>query len=651
MRLAGCQQIFFSFFSRYWIKELILLHNPLPFTHQEAINLWARLVAGWTHNLNNEGSRILIDGYPNHADVGGSYEGVTRMLWALGGWLSQPDRPTTVTWRGEAYDIEALTCRALVNGCNPNSSSYWGIEYNPDNTYDQRTVETGQIAFALWQSRDRIWNKLDETSQTHIYDFLERYARQPVKLDSNWSLFWVLNHASRKALGLSYDQSIIDRVMGEYLDGVYCGDGWYDDADRRGVGYFDDYNLWVFGSHVLAWAQVDGESMPDRRDELLERVRLFMGKLPYFFADDGGYSEFGRSLAYKFARLGAPLWAYKLGIWSHSTGMLRRLVGQHIRWYADRGAIRADGTLHQSLTANGSPEICERYISTGATYWAMQAFGGMWSLPDDDPFWTTDEEPLPAEKEDFMKVYHQPGWILKANQGEIQRFNAGSMKSQDAKYAKFVYSTRNPFNVGLNNGFPAPDNMLSLTDGTTRGQRTRNVVFVVDESGWLRLRWEQSLNGKTHVIDTTIIIMGEQHIRAHRIHLSPNQQSPLGVIEGCSPLGYSAGEVPDIRHTIRSCAATLWGKGTAGIYNITGYDSPTLWDGAPNINSVYPYYVLPVLTVNEVHDGQELMCLVHDGQEIMDFDISDNVSGTWRDDSSFHLVYGDDTITIPPLAE
>ncbi|HLV37157.1 MAG TPA: hypothetical protein VKY59_18695, partial [Spirillospora sp.] len=66
--------------------------NPQPFTRQEALDLWARLVAGWAHTLDNTGARTLMDGYPNRADGGGSYEGVTRMIWGLGGWLSQPGR-------------------------------------------------------------------------------------------------------------------------------------------------------------------------------------------------------------------------------------------------------------------------------------------------------------------------------------------------------------------------------------------------------------------------------------------------------------------------------------------------------------------------------------------------------------------------------
>lgn len=627
------------------------MHNPNPFTRQEAVDLWARLVAGWAQRLDSSGARTLFDGYPNRADTGGSYEGVTRMLWGLGGWLSQPARPAEVNWRGVRYDLEALTRRALVNGCDPHSPAFWGIEYFAGRDYDQRTVESGQVAFTLWLTRDRIWDQLNQMERTHIYDFLERFGRRPPRWGSNWALFWVVNHAGRKALGMPYDQGIIDDVMHGYLDGVYCGDGWYDDAAVRGAGYFDDYNTWVFASHVLAWAQVDGHTQPQRRAELLERIRLWMEQYPFFFAANGAYNEFGRSLAYKFSRLGAPLWAYKLGVWPHSAGMLKRLVGRHLRWYADRGAIRADGTLRQSLTAGGSVEICEPYISTGATYWAMQAFGGLWSLPDDDPFWQVEEEPLPAEQGDYVKVYPQPGWVVTATNGEVQRFNAGSVKTHDygAKYAKLAYSTQHPFNVGLSGGFPAPDSALSLIDNGLRGGRTQNLAFAVGEPGWLRVRWQQELNGLTHQIETVMIARGALHVRAHRIRLDARLDRPLAALEGAAPLGTIQGEVPVVVSGPDWLAAGA-GERAVGIRALSGYESARLWSDATSINSVYPFAIVPVLKLDNVPPEHELLCLVYGGGLINPDTLTQAaVSGTWQADDSFTLQWDGTAYHVPPL--
>lgn len=378
-----------------------LTPNTDPFTRAEALHLWARLVAGWAQHLDPSGARTLFAGVPNAADAGGSYEGVTRMLWGLGAWFAFPDRAATLRWRGETIDLEALTIRALSAGTNPDSPGFWGRAPQRSG-YDQRTVESGQVAFAAWQSRGRIWARLATHERTNLIDWLERFGQRPASWRNNWALFWALNHAARKALGERHDQATIDSAL-DYLEGAYCGDGWYDDATVRGPGHFDDYNLWVFGTHVAAWVLCDGATQPDRRAILLERLRTQMLHLPWFFAADGAYTEYGRSLSYKFARLGAPLLAYRLDCWPHSPGLLRRIVGRHIRWYVDRGALRTDGTLRQTLTAGGSRAVRETYISTGATYWAMLAFAGLWALPDDDPFWTAEEEPLPVEQGDFVR--------------------------------------------------------------------------------------------------------------------------------------------------------------------------------------------------------------------------------------------------------
>lgn len=614
----------------------------IPFTRSEALAIWSRLVAGWTNCLDDSGARTLMDGIPNGADQGGSYEGVTRMLWGLGSWLADPNRTPLITWRGQTYDLEALTYQALVNGCDPASPGYWGYGHlNSDG--DQRTVETGQVAFALWQTRDRIWNRMSQTERENVLAFLRKFGARPVRWMSNWALFWVLNHAGRKALGADYDQTIFNEVLFAYMDGVYCGDGWYDDAPKRGVNYFDDYNTWVFASHVMAWAQMDGDSLPTRRDELFDRIRKWMEHYPYFFAADGAYCEFGRSLAYKFSRLGAPLWAYKLGLWPHSVGMLKRLVGRHLRWYVDRGAIRPDGTLRQSLTASGSPEIIERYISTGATYWAIQAFGGLWALADDDPFWSAEEGPLPAEQGDFKKVFPQPGWVVTAQDGHIQRFNGGSVKpGYGAKYNKLVYSTRHPFNVGLNSA----DNALYLSEKGVRATRENNLACAVDASGWLRIRYVIDLNGHQHHVDTVIIPMGEFHIRAHRIALDADA-THITAEEGSAPLGYDAGAIPQLG-LLSDWQFIGDGRKVVGIRPLHGYSEPA-YAVPGGANSVYGHNLVAALRTPLVGHTHKLVCAAYDGTfsglantpVIYDF--------RWEPDGTFILRVDTEECSVPAL--
>jgi hypothetical protein len=629
--------------------------NDAPFTHDEALNLWARLVAGWAHALDASGARVLLEGTPNAQDAGGSYEGVTRMLWGLGAWLSQSTRPSCVTWRGETFDLEALTRRALTAGTDPHSPGFWGRGASTSE-YDQRTVESGQVAFAAWQTRERVWARMSTSEQAQLVDWLERFARRPAAWRSNWALFWTLNHAGRKALGQTYDQMTIDSSL-DYLQGVYCGDGWYDDGPVRGMQHFDDYNFWVFATHVLVWEACDGHTQPERRARLLERVRLGMARLPFFFAADGAYTEYGRSLSYKFARLGAPLMAYRAGCWPHSPGLLRRLVGRHLRWYVDRGALRVDGTLRQELTSGGSPQVRETYISTGATYWAMLAFAGLWSLPDDAPFWEVPEEPLPVERGDFVRVFPQPGWVLVGTQrtGQVQRFNAGSSGPYPTKYGKFLYATTAPFNVGLADGAPAPDSMLCLLgEDRTLGHRVSTDAFAVGEPGWLRMRYHQSAGGE-HLIDTVIITRGELHLRAHRIWLAPVEQR-VTAVEGAAPLGVAPGAYP----TIRSDVQAGWeyaeeGGRVVAILALRGYDGQrraAAWQGRHDLNSVAPDYALPLLTVSAVQPAHELVCLVHTGGPLNEPALLAELvrDVVWDADGTVRVVWADgEAVTVPAL--
>ena len=619
----------------------------IPFSRDEALTYWSWMVAGWAKSLDASGARTRMDGVPNYADAGGSFEGVTRMLWGLGSWLMYPERQAQVEWRGEVYDLEALTYRAFVNGCDPNSLGYWGRgRYRVD--WDQRTVETAQVAFALWQTRERIWARMSEHERANVIAFLDKFGQRPAAWMSNWALFWAVNHTGRKVLGADYDQSIIDDVMNSYLDGVYCGDGWYDDVAKRGENHFDDYNTWVFAMHVMAWAQMDGDSAPQRRDELLERIRAWMQHYPYFFAADGAYCEFGRSLAYKFCRLGAPIWAYKLGIWAHSPGMLKRLVGKHLRWYIDRGAVRLDGTLRQTLTATGSLEIIERYISTGATYWAMQAFSGLWALPDDDPFWTAEEEPLSAERENFTKVFPQPGWVVTAKDGHVQRFNAGSVKAgYGAKYAKLVYSTRNPFNVGLDTGQIGVDSNLCLIENGVRGQRESVLAYAVGESGWLRTRYHIHLNHHQHTVETVLIPLGDVHLRAHRISLDPAAEQ-VSLEEGSAPLGYDAGAASVIS-TSDGWTFAEWRGEAIGIKPISGYaEAARIVPGSPN--SVYGFNLLAVLSVPTLPQSHELLCVVYAGSTPDMAAMPVVKSAVWESDGRVVIEIGGETLTVPPLS-
>jgi len=636
--------------------------NDKPFTRDEALAIWARLMAGHARHLDHHGSRTLMDGLalPAGPDAGGSYEGVTRMCYGWAGWLSQPNRSPFVSWRGEQYDIGALLRQAVLSGCDPDGG-YWGtLPVRPGQ--GQQTVEAGHTMYCLHQARAHTWDVFEPKQRELVVAYHERYGQRPEGgWRNNWALFWLLNHAARAALGERHERGLIEDVLYGYLDAVYCGDGWYDDAPTSGYGHFDDYTVWVFAYHVLCWADLERSQHRARRAELLGRVRSLMAHVPYFFAADGNYPHYGRSQIYKFARLGAALLAYRLGVWPHGAGMLKRLVGRHLRWYVDRGAINAAGALIQPLTGQGSPEIGDAYNATGSQYWAMQAFAALWSLPDDDPFWAVDEQPLPVEQGDFVRVLGQPGWVLVGTQasGEVQRFVGGSSHQppSTAKYDKFVYSTAAPFNCGLVDGSPSPDAMLSLTDGEQYGHRAGNISWAVGDEGWLRMRYTQTVGGGRHQIDTTIVPFGEAHLRAHRIMLDPGAEPP-SAIEGAAALGYSPGVSPTIERDSSANTATVSaGARAVAIRALRGYDRPlatTAWQGRSDLNSVHGLYALPMLAVTPLQPDHELVCLVYIGRAgaaALETLAAEIAEAAWEHDGTFVVRSADRSVRVPPLED
>jgi hypothetical protein len=306
--------------------------------------------------------------------------------------------------------------------------------------------------------------------------------------------------------------------------------------------------------------------------------------------------------------------------------MLCRLVGVHLRWYADRGVLHADGTLRQALTSQGSVEIREGYISTGSSYWATQAFGGLWSIADDDAFWSVPESPLPVEQSDFVRVLREPGWVLVGDKrsGEVQRFSAAGGR-YPAKYGKFHYSTAAPFNVGLVDGSAAPDAMLSLVAGDDVGHRGMSIASSMGESGWLRFRFSQTVSNAEHHIESVLVPRGTRHLRIHRIELAEGSVG-VSAVEGAAPLGYAPGDdIQSGRTETLSWALARERSGSryVSIRAIQGYssvDKPTAWKGRFDLNSVYGRYVLPQLRVDAVESGAVLVSLVTIGTEEVRFE-------------------------------
>jgi hypothetical protein len=216
-----------------------------------------------------------------------------RIASAWGAWLRNPANSATLTFEGHEINLETLLHDAVLDGTNPsNRYTYWGDIGH----LDQRIVESADIASAIWMSRERVFNKMGTAEQEQIIAWLSQVDGKGTYTD-NWILFTAMVQAVRYHLGFPTPLEDLDNRLMQ-IDEFYRGDGWYVDGPTN---EFELYNAWMFGWHYLLWAWIDGERRPDHRQQVLERGRSFIEGFLHFFAANGSYPAWGRSVVYRFA--------------------------------------------------------------------------------------------------------------------------------------------------------------------------------------------------------------------------------------------------------------------------------------------------------------------------------------------------------------
>lgn len=626
---------------------------------------FARLCRGYVLSLDDTLIRAWLPGHKNASDDGGTWDMSSRMFAALAAWLSDPRRPAVFRIRGVTVDVAELCAAVLERAFDPDSPGFWGRDEFPPR--DQRTVESSMLAYGAWLLRDSLLPRISSRALGLLERWLEYFASAPL-WSNNWNLFWIVNHAARKALGWSYDQSTIDEAW-EIIEGYHRGDGWMTDGPE---GHFDDYNWWVFGTHELFWIQMDGESHAARADRIKERLGTRLRLFPHFFGSDGSVSEYGRSISYKFGRLGAAVLGYKLGVWPHSSGMLRRLVRRHLAFYDNVGAIdRVTDTLRQELSEFGHPDVRDSYINTGHPYWAMHAFSALWQIDADDPLWTVPEEALPVEAASYQHVVKPAGWIVTGVQdgGQVLRYQLGTKHGRGeyvAKYGKFLYGSHFPANFGFVEGDVGPDSALCLTDGDHWAHP--GVYEEFDATGdYLRARYtlEPAEDGEGVPVETILFPRGEVCLRLHRIgpiRTGSHGARPISLVEGAAALGYAPGRFPTKRVTDEPMASAAWVRPRSGgvrasiILALRGYDravGASGFRGTESTNGVHHRAVTPTLAVDSLPAGgvHECACLtVATCRGDRYPDSLPTVGYDWQDDGTVLVTWNGRESAVPPLA-
>jgi hypothetical protein len=481
------------------------LHGLRLETRADLDHAMQRLLAPLDRYRSPGFARVQLSPYGAVFDpVAAEVEGFARPLWALA--------PAQVG--GSEIDWQPYR-EGLANGTNPAHPEYWGAAKNTD----QRLVELAAVGFALLTAKDQIFDPLPPAAKANIRRYLLDATGKTFS-PNNWMFFRLLMDAGLRATGDGPTPASGDAERAA-LDALYLGEGWYRDGPGHRVDHYNGFAFHTYGLLLHHFA-------PDTdRGDHLARARLFAPQFARWFDKRGRGLPFGRSMTYRFGMV-AFFAAYALADPDPvlPLGVLKGIILRNLRWWANQPIADRDGVLSIGY-AYPNPQMAEDYNSPGSPYWAMKAFL-MLAMPEDHPFWTCDELPLPRFP---VTAQAAPRFLIAAQNGAVTALSGGQVapmfRHGAEKYSKLCYSTDAGFcveahDIGARDA--AFDNTLAIKiDGAPwRARQGADLIALNDD--YIQSRWTPFEGIQ---IDTLMCFCEDGHVRLHQIQ----SDKPFELIE------------------------------------------------------------------------------------------------------------------------
>jgi hypothetical protein len=241
----------------------------------------------------------------------------------------------------------------------------------------------------------------------------------------------------------------------------------------------------------------------------------------------------------------------------------------------------------------------------------------LFSIPQDDPFWTAPEEPLPVEKDDYEIRFEAPRMIVTGTKssGQVKWLQARNIPKRPAyrdKYTKLVCSSHFPFNTMKDtDAAPFDQAVVFRNELGTCATRLAVTEGKLTDDG-IDTTWTTKL-GQTDVsIRTEIRLYGEFEFRRHTVQAAGAMPDGWELLDGSYALPLEQDE------PVREASANNWRK----VYNRNGY-TVIIWRLAgyrtdelatafgpnkePRVNIIHPRVVVLANTAKLRNGGAPLV--------------------------------------------
>lgn len=513
-------------------------------------------------------------------------EALVRPLWGLAPvWTFQKDD-----------QLRNAYLQKLAQGTDPTSEFYWGEMQD----YDQYIVETAALSLTLLLHKEYIWEQLSKTVQQNTIAWMAQALERKIP-KNNWTFFKVLIR-----IALFHCDEPLDRIQLEaeltLIDSMYVGSGWYVDGKQTQRDYYIPFAFHYYG---LIYARFMKTHDPKWSGCFIDRATLFAQEFRYYFDNDGEALPYGRSLTYRFAQ-GAFFSALVFAdVEAIPWGEMKTILSLHLKQWMSHDIFTFDGRLsigyhYENLV------MAEGYNAPGSPYWALKTFLVL-AVRADHPFWSA--VPLQLEKREKMLATHGNMLLCQAQEGRhLLGYPAGMLVAgqahAEAKYSKFVYSTKFGFSVpkaGVRYEEGAFDNTLAVTcDGHYYRTKTEVSNYAMKKN-CVTYSWSPFAGV---IIQTEIYPFGSWHLRVHNI----DTNIPIEIREG----GFS---VPLLGRELIGRSGTGWAYAKTDelisrIVAIEGYEEALVIRPEANTSLFFPRTSLPCLKQTLAAGTHRVMCLV-----------------------------------------
>ncbi|PUB24114.1 hypothetical protein C8K30_110259 [Promicromonospora sp. AC04] len=287
----------------------------------------------------------------------------------------------------------------------------------------QAVVEAASVAVALSETRQWLWDRLDDGTRERTVDWLAGIVGT-AGYRNNWIWFQNVVEEFLASVGGPWDQADLDR-NDELQERLYVGDGWYSDGHGRDGRRqsFDWYAGWAWHFYPVLHARIQGRPLPERH---AGRLRAYLDQAQHLVGATGAPLLQGRSATYRLGLL-APFWAGALtGATPLAPGQTRALTAAVAEHFTASGSIDERGLLPVGWHRRYD-RIRQLYTGAASPYWASKGFLGL-LLPPDHAVWTADPEPPTAWRDTAVVPLRAPGWLVSATpeDGLVRIVNHGS---------------------------------------------------------------------------------------------------------------------------------------------------------------------------------------------------------------------------------